>query len=85
MNVSCRFNLRPLSTGYDITICKTKISNIQIAQYLKTKGIQNMKFGQLIESIMRKSFLENSFKKSGRETIPDPFLKQSKFSISLGR
>ena len=75
MNVSCRFNLRPLSTGYDITIYKTKNSNIQIAQYLKNKDIQNMKFGQLIESIMRIIFLEKRFKKSGRETIPHPFLK----------
>ena len=75
MNVSCRFNLRPLSTGYDITICKTKNSNIQIAQYLKNKGIQNMKFGQLIESIMRIIFLEKWFKKSDREAVPDPFLK----------
>ena len=34
-----------------------------------------MKFGQLIESIMRIIFLEKRFKKSGRETIPHPFLK----------
>ena len=34
-----------------------------------------MKFGQLIESIMRIIFLEKWFKKSDREAVPDPFLK----------
>ena len=42
-----------------------------------------MKFGQLIEYNMRNVFLENSYTKSGRETIPKPFSKKLKFSISL--
>ena len=34
-----------------------------------------MKFGQLIEYSMRNIFLEKSYTKCGRETIPSPFLK----------
>ena len=40
-----------------------------IFQYLKSKGDQTMKFGQLIEYNVRKIFLEKSYKKCGRETI----------------
>ena len=39
-----------------------------------------MKFGQLTEYNMR---IENSFSKCGGETIPRPFSKKSKLSISL--
>ena len=42
-----------------------------------------MKFGQLIEYNMTKIFLEKSFTECGRETIPRPFSKKSKLSISL--
>ena len=42
-----------------------------------------MKFGQLIESNMRNNFFEKSYTKCGRETIPKPFSKKSKLSISL--
>ena len=42
-----------------------------------------MKFGQLIEYDMRNIFLENSYTKCGKETIPRPFSKKSKLSISL--
>ena len=42
-----------------------------------------MKFGHLIEHIMRKIFLEKSYTKCGRETIPRPFCKKSKLSRSL--
>ena len=42
-----------------------------------------MKFGQLIKYNMRKSFVEKSFAKCGGETIPRPFSKKSKLSISL--
>ena len=42
-----------------------------------------MKFGQLIECNMRNIFLEKSYTKCGRETIPRPFSKKSKLSISL--
>ena len=49
----------------------------------RSKGNQTMKFGQLIEYDMRTIFLEKSFSKCGRETIPRPFSKKSKFIISL--
>ena len=42
-----------------------------------------MKFGQLIEYNLRKVFLEKSYTKCGGETIPRPFFKKSKLSISL--
>ena len=42
-----------------------------------------MKFGQLIEYNMRNTFLETSCTKCGGETIPRPFSKISKLSISL--
>ena len=42
-----------------------------------------MKFGQLIEFNMRKIFIEKSYTKCGRKTIPRPFSKKSKLSIFL--
>ena len=42
-----------------------------------------MKFGQLIEYNLRNIFLEKSYTKCGGETIPRPFSKKSKLSISL--
>ena len=48
-----------------------------------SKGTQTMKLGQLIEYNMRNIFLEKSYIKCGRETIPRPFPKKSKLSISL--
>ena len=57
---------------------------IHILPYiLRSKGNQTVKFGQLIEYNMRKSFLEKSYSKSGGETSPKPFSKKSKLSISL--
>ena len=47
------------------------------------KGNQTMKFHQLIEYSMSTVFLEKSYTKCGGETIPRPFLKKSKLSISL--
>ena len=44
-----------------------------------------MKFGQLIEYNMIKTFLEKSYTKCDRETIPMHFSKKSKFSISLNQ
>ena len=49
----------------------------------RSKGNQTMKFGQLIECNMRNIFLEKSYTKCGGETIPRPFSKKSKLSISL--
>ena len=42
-----------------------------------------MKFGQLIDYSMRKIFLEKSYRKCGGESIPRPFSKNLKLSISL--
>ena len=42
-----------------------------------------MKFGQLVEYDMRNIFLERSYTKCAGETIPRPFSKKSKLSISL--
>ena len=42
-----------------------------------------MKFGQLIEYNIRNLLIEKSYTKCGRETIPGPFPKKSKLSISL--
>ena len=47
------------------------------------KRNQTMKFGQLIEYNMRHISDEKSYTKCGGETIPRPFSKKSKLSISL--
>ena len=49
----------------------------------RNKDNQTMKPGQLIEHNTRNIFLESSYTKCGGETIPSPFLKISKVSISL--
>ena len=49
----------------------------------RSKDNQTIKFGQLIEINMRNSFLEMSHATCDGETIPIPFSKKSKFSISL--
>ena len=51
----------------------------------RDKGNQAMKYGQLMEYNMRNIFLEKSFTKSGGDTIPRPFSKKSKLSVSLLR
>ena len=50
---------------------------------LKCEWNQTMKFSQLIEYNMRNIFIEKSCTQSGRETIPRPFSKETKWSISL--
>ena len=47
------------------------------------KGIQTMKFDQLLEYNTRNIFVEKSYTKYGVETIPRPFSKKLKLSISL--
>ena len=42
-----------------------------------------MRFGQLLKYNIRNIFIETLFTKCGRETIPRPFSKRSKLSISL--
>ena len=49
----------------------------------RSKDNPAMKFGQLIEYNTRNIFHEKSYTKYGRETIPRPFFKKSKLSISL--
>ena len=51
----------------------------------RSKNNQTMKLGQLIKYNMRKNFLEKSYTKCGGETIPRPFFKKSKLTISLGQ
>ena len=60
------------------TIAIHILSNIS-----RSKSNRTMKFGQLIECNMRNIFLKNSFTKCVEETIPKPFPKKSKLSISL--
>ena len=43
----------------------------------RSKGNETMKFN------MRKIFLEKLYKKCGAETVPRPFSKKSKLSVSL--
>ena len=50
---------------------------------LRSKGNQAMKFHQLTEYDMRNIFLVKSYRKCSGETIPRPFSKKSKLSISL--
>ena len=42
-----------------------------------------MKFGQLLECNIRKSFLEKSYIKSGEKSRPRPFSENLKLTISL--
>ena len=44
----------------------------------RIKENQTMKFGQLIEYDMRNTFLEKSYTKCGRETVPRSFFKKTK-------
>ena len=49
----------------------------------RSKGNQTMKFGKFIEYNMRNIFVKKSCTKQDEETIPRPFSKKSKLSISL--
>ena len=51
----------------------------------RSKGNQTMKFGQLIECNVRKIFIVKSYRECDGETIPRPFSKNSKLSISLAQ
>ena len=62
---------------------KQKITIHILPNISRCKGNPIMKFSQLIEYNMRNIFLEKSCKKCGGETIPRPFSKKSKWSISL--
>ena len=54
-----------------------------LTNILRSKGNQTIKFSQVIEYNMRNIFLEKSYKKYSGETIPRPFSKNSKLTISL--
>ena len=54
-----------------------------LPKIVRSKSNQVMKFGRLIEYKIRNIFLEKSYTKCGGETIPRPFSKKSKLSISL--
>ena len=56
-----------------------------LANISQSKGKEVMKFGQLIECNIRKSFLGKSYTECDGETIPRPFSKKSKLSISLAQ
>ena len=58
------------------TIAMQILSNIS-----RNKENQKMKFGQLIEYIMRNIFFGKSYTKCGRETVPRPFFKKSNLNI----
>ena len=47
------------------------------------KANQTIKFGQIIENNMKNIFLDKLYTKFAGETIPRPFYKESKLSISL--
>ena len=49
----------------------------------RSKDNQTMKFGHLIEYNIRNLFIEKSYTKCGKETIPRPFPEKSKLSLSL--
>ena len=49
----------------------------------RSKGNQTMRLDQLIRHNIRNIFLENSYRKCGRETIPRRFSEKPKLSISL--
>ena len=49
----------------------------------RSKDNQIIKIGQLREHNMRKSFLEKLHAKCGGDSIPRPFSRKSKLSVSL--
>ena len=56
---------------------------IHILPISRSKRIQKVKFGQLIEYNMRNIFLEKSYASCGREASPRPFSGKLVLSISL--
>ena len=67
----------------EIVAWLTNNYNAHIAQYFK-KSNQTIAFGHLIK-YNRNIFLVKSYTQCGRETIPRPFSKKSKVSISVDR
>ena len=73
--------IRLISKIFNITL-ETIAIHI-LTNISRSKGNQTIKCDQLIEHNMRNIFLEKSYTKCGGETIPRPFSKKSKLSISL--
>ena len=57
---------------YDVTARLTVTINI-LPNISRSKGIQTMKFGQLVEYNMRNIFLEKPYVQCGGKTSPRPF------------
>ena len=68
---------------YDVTAWLSNNCKTYIAQYLRRKGNQTMKFARLIEYNMTNIFLEKSYTKCSGETSPRLFSKISKLRIPL--
>ena len=62
---------------------KQTITILILSNITRSKGNQKIKLGQLIEYKMTIIFLEKSYTKCGKETVPRPFYKKPKLSISL--
>ena len=60
----------------------TNVINI-LLNISRSKGNQKINFSQLIEHNMTNIFLDKSYIKCDEESIPRPFSKNSKLSISL--
>ena len=56
---------------------------INMINISRSKDNQATKIGQLLECNLTNIFLEKPYTKCGGETIPRPFSKKSKLSISL--
>ena len=54
-----------------------------LTNILNSKVNRAMRFGELIEYNMKNIFLEKLYTKCYEDTIPRPFSKKSKLSISL--
>ena len=62
---------------------KQTIAILILSYISRSKDNKTLKFGQLIEYNMRKSFLEKSYSKYGGETSSKSFSKKLKLNISL--
>ena len=62
---------------------KQRIAIHILTNISRSKSNHTVEFGQLIEYNMKNIFLEKSNTKCVGDTIPRPFFKKSKFSISL--
>ena len=59
----------------DFEIYETNNCNTNIAQYSRSKGVQKIKFGSLIEHNMRNIFVQNHTQNVVEKLFPDSFIK----------